>query len=253
MSVLDLDLDFFLNRRAEGIDAREKRLSSLEFTPWTSGEVTSFLEDRCLLRRTAPTPGRVFVEHDEAFDWWKSLISDGRLRTPFNLVHIDAHADMGMGDPAYRYVMSTLLHLKPLARTEPPRTGAYRLRPGNFLLFALACRWVGSLTYVCHPDTPRDNCEIHDVPDCLFADNDPVCRVLQLKKLPSGFLDDSGARPEEYQPLQLEPPIPFELVEAADFQGDSRFAFASVAQSPRYTPPTADPLLDTIRAFLLAE
>ena len=67
---------------------------------------------------------------------------------------------------------------------------------------------------------------------------------IQLKKLPKGSLD-----PKE-QPIGFEPRIPFRLVNGSTFTTTESFDFVFLAQSPAYTPRTADILLDTFREFI---
>ena len=63
------------------------------------------LEDHCGLDRARPVPGRLVTDHFEAFLFWQELVRCGALDIPFDVVHVDAHADLGSGDAGYVYLM----------------------------------------------------------------------------------------------------------------------------------------------------
>ena len=52
-------------------------------------------------------------------------------------------------------------------------------------------------------------------------------------------------------PIGYEPRVPIELCEYEDFRNQSKVDFIFVAQSPDYTPATADELLDVFQEFIL--
>ena len=97
MRVLNIDLDFFLNDIAY-FSHDKIRLSSDEYRPWSEIELRFFLEHNCGLSQ--PIPGKIIVHHHDAFPFWRSLIEKNQLNYPFELVHIDGHADLGLGDGA---------------------------------------------------------------------------------------------------------------------------------------------------------
>src|ERR1700721_4274969 len=73
---------------------------------WPAEDVRRFLEDVCHLDRNHPTPGLVFEEHDELFDGAAWLIEQKAIAVPFDLVHVDAHADIACGQGvAMSYVL----------------------------------------------------------------------------------------------------------------------------------------------------
>ncbi len=147
--ILDLDLDFFLDKIAHRRPDKGKRLPSWGYKPWKKDEVRSFLERQCLLSTANPTKGRVVTHHDEVFWLWRDLVDARQIGVPFSVVHVDAHSDLGMGYPAAdRYVMTELLHESLEDRKSPFKS---QVKPGNFLLFAVACCWVSQITFVLHP------------------------------------------------------------------------------------------------------
>ena len=247
MNVLDIDIDAFLDPRPKR-RANDDRLSSTEYRPWARRDVKNFLADRCILHD--PKPGDIVTYHHELFDRWNSMIASGQLRVPFHLTHVDSHADMGMGDASSSYIMGELLHQNPKDRNNPKRGGHDGLLEGNFISFAVACGWISSIDYVHHPQLFAQNCGLHDIPDCLFRDNDPKCGVIQLKQLPPDCRQ-SIRRLQEFTPLAFEPEVPIRFIERDAFHTDALFSFIFVAKSPKYTPATSDSIVDIIREFII--
>lgn len=239
MRVLDIDLDFFLDRAPHGIHTdRGGRLDPHEFTPWGMNEVVAFLEDQCGLKDRLP--GRSVEEHDEVFKSWRELIEAGQLETPFHVTHVDAHADMDHGGLGYRYLITELLFEKPEDRVQPTE-GDHGLNPGNYLLFSVACRWVRDLTYVFNPGGGSDISGYHKENWDWNAD------VIQLKAIdPKDFATLLGGRHPE--PVQLEPPVPLKEVRAEDYLAPAGFDFIFLARSPEYTPEESDVIFDEIGA-----
>jgi hypothetical protein len=94
--ILDLDLDFFLHAATDGLGRNPAtRLPDAEFPVWDQAAVRAFLEQRCGLNRTRRARGRGFEHHDEAFFCWRDRIDSGEVSAPFDLVHVDTHADLG--------------------------------------------------------------------------------------------------------------------------------------------------------------
>jgi hypothetical protein len=158
MRVLDLDLDFFLRERGHWMDGSEERPNTEEYPPWPPDLVMTFLTQQCRLDR--PRPGFVVEHHNELFYLWGEAIRAGKLATPFEVVHVDAHADLGVGDNGCIYLMRDLAfepierrygilkRRRPGSREEMLDLANYALGDGNWLMFALACGWVSDLTYV---------------------------------------------------------------------------------------------------------
>ena len=143
MRFLDLDLDFFLNKNAYPSGSDGARLGT-EYKPWHAARVRRFLEDRCGLSPDAPVPGRTVESHDEVLGFWRKLIKSGRLKIPFEVTHIDAHPDMLVGGGLY--LTSEFLHIDSgrglaLLQKKP-------VQASNFLTFAIAYGWVGSLVWI---------------------------------------------------------------------------------------------------------
>ena len=248
MNVLDIDLDFFVHQRVT-TPLPPGRPSAADYTPWTADDVEAFLTDRCGLDPKRPLLGSIVTEHHELFAIWRELIATNRLASPFELVHVDAHADMGISDGSPGYISARLLHKDVSQRTVPSQDKDYGLLPSNYVAFAMACEWIESFTYVHHPRLRQENMGDHDIPDRFFKDYDRNSDRLQFKVLPPESF--SGIRrPQDYSPLRLEPEIPVEVIPGDDFVSDAKFSFMFVAHSPRYTPPTADKLLPVLKRYI---
>ena len=98
--ILDLDLDFFQHNVEYLKNLDGERLDSAHYPPWQHDEAVSFLERQCGLSRDDPLPGASVEHHGEVFFVWRELIASGVLSTPFEIVHVDAHADLGWEMPA---------------------------------------------------------------------------------------------------------------------------------------------------------
>jgi hypothetical protein len=245
MRVLDLDLDFFVSPTPKGLDTDPaKRLDGSRYSIWTPQEVTHFLEQRLGLSTAARVPGRVATTHDMAFDTWKTGLASGQLTAPFEVIHVDNHADLGVGDAGWHYLTTELLHQDSLMWATP-RSGA--ITEGNYLAFAVAAGWVRSIIYVAPPCRFREDGEYlgEDRMQCYFLDNTPSSGELTLPVYERGASAMPGMRP-----LRRLPTISFKTQNANDVRIEEPFDFAFVAQSPRYTPVEADELLPIIQRYL---
>ena len=138
MRVLDIDLDFFL---ADCCPLAElgHRPSLPGHEPWEASAVRAFLENQCGLSRTAPKPGRIFETHDGALRFWEEQIAAGRLTAPFDVTHVDAHSDLGIGYPGPNFVLFNVLSMPVPKRLDYTAFYAQKkLDEANYLLFALA-------------------------------------------------------------------------------------------------------------------
>lgn len=240
MRVLDIDLDFFVEP-INNVGTRG-RPSEEFYTVWSLDRVKHFLETQCLLSAREPRKGWVFRHHDEAFYYWSDLISEGALEEPFDLVHVDAHSDMGTeGFHGWHYVMTELLALPIHERHMPD---ARKIGPSNFPVFALANRWIRHFTFVMPASYENDMCYWY------WADPNDAYHGLQLK-----LYDESGIkhlldRDDRAVPLSVEPIVPLELVRAADYQAAIPFDIVTLCQSPHYSPASADPIIELFRKYI---
>ena len=240
--ILDIDLDFFLNKVS---DSREdsKRLDKNQYYPWRNDALRSFLEKRCNLTSKTPIRGRIVKKHHQAFFFWRELIQNNIIETPFELVHIDAHSDIGVADWGWIYLTSELLH-KPLEeRMNPAKSLLFGINEANYLAFALACRWIKKLTFITHPNWENDLIEVY------FKDFDITSGFIQLKKFNKEELLEKGLE-KEIKPLGLEPEIPVEFVPLLEYKSSKPFTLLTLSHSKTFTPKSSDKLIKVVKNFI---
>jgi hypothetical protein len=271
-TILDLDLDFFVwppfRDRPEA--ARRPRSEWKQLA--SEDEVRSFLEKQCHLSRQAPVPGCEAERHQDAFNVWSQWIEDEAIIPPFNVVHADAHSDLGSGwrNRSCTFIETELLAM-PIEERRHPAFGPDHLNSGNYLLGAIANRWISQLTYVYPADRieagpvepgspPRFEDDVRELGRLLRTDQEPLVSDLsawifrnddwrtQLIELKHYHPICHRRSHEDDHPVHSEPPVPFTWVE------DREFSLAGVthmflADSPEYTPVEADELLPVIREY----
>jgi hypothetical protein len=243
--ILDLDLDFFLasvpRRRAP---KGERQPETLEL--WPEQAVREFLESRCKLDRARPVTGKFVEAHHEVFKCWRAWIAAGKLVPPFEVVHVDAHADLGKDDASWPFIGGELLH-RPVEARANVRDARTELHEGDFLAIALACRWLKRVVYVHHRDW-LFHVGLGDVPPIAMKNFDVAAGALQLKKLRPGA--DPAGHVDARDVLELEPEVPLSVVPWEKFEASQPFEFVFLTRSPRYTPAAADALIPVIREYI---
>ena len=233
MRVLDLDLDFFL---ADCCPLAEKgeRPALTGHEPWQEETVRAFLEDQCGLSVSHPVAGKIFETHDSALTFWEEQIAAGRLTAPFDVTHVDAHSDLGIGYPGPNFVLFNVLALPVEKRRDVAAFYAQKkLDEANYLLFALAMRRISALENV---RNPRSRADIP--PALLDADGNIHLHSLTAQM----FAAKNGA----------EPTIPFRVYDDyRDFRASGQYDFVTLAMSPRYAPVEADALAEIVKAYIL--
>lgn len=237
MRVLDLDLDFFLADCCPLAVPGERPVCA-GHEPWAPESLRRFLEKQCGLDRCVPTPGRSFDTHDGALQLWDELIRSGALSVPFSVTHVDAHSDLGIGAPGPGFVLSRVLTTKPEKR---PVLGRYydcvQLDEANYLLFALAFRWVNELVNVrnprSRPDIPREIAILNEKGEY---------QALLLRSPVSALMEQYNG---------MEPRVPFRIYEDyREYAAPAPFDFVSIARSPRYAPAEADALMVVVNEYI---
>ena len=244
--ILDLDLDFFLDDAAILRGSEDGRLDGADFPPWPLEQVLTFLHDQCGLR--GPLPGFAVENHGELFVRWREAINVGQLEVPFRVTHIDAHADLGLGASGYVYLMTSLLFEEPENRRHP-RTGEGALGDGNYLAFAIACRWLSELVYVFNDGGGGEDALLY-----VLEGFDPQARNIQLAAVRSRQeLSENLLTPRNLKIEHFEPSVPFTTIGWRDFNADQPFDFVCLARSPEFTPPEADEIFEEIRRRFIIE
>ena len=234
MRVLDLDMDFFLSGPCP-LAALGERPDESCAEVWSEEAVVRFLEEQCGLSADHPVPGAIFDTHDKALDFWAARLEDGSLTVPFEVVHVDTHSDLAFGPPGTNFVLNVVLSRLPDQRADKE---AYRkaveLDEANYLLFALAFRWVDRLSYVRNPKSHQD------IPrQLLTAQGD-----IHLRSFISQMMEGRNGK---------EPVIPFDVYDDYTEFRQHGYDFVTMAQSPRYAPASADKIMDILKRYIVAE
>jgi len=248
MTVLDLDLDFFLNDIENNRPIfSEERLNDAEYHPWGEDNFRRFLEERCGLSREKKILGRVIRHHHQAFHFWRELVGQGRLATPFRIVHGDAHADLGQPARGWDYLMGRVLH-RPPAKRGRIKTGQDHLNPGNYLIFAVGAEWVQEIIFVTHPLWDG-----RDLPGLYFQNLDPKTKILHLRKYNPIDIDKfarSTGSLAEYPFDLVGHAVPLAIIPGEEFRWEEKFDVALLCQSPGFTPKSADQLIPVFREYI---
>ncbi|MGB8708031.1 MAG: UPF0489 family protein [Dehalococcoidia bacterium] len=231
MRFLNLDLDFFLNKNAYCRGCAGGRLGP-GYKPWSVSKVQYFLEDRCGLSPDAPVQGRTVESHDGVLDFWRTLIDSSKLKIPFDVIHIDAHPDLWVGDGLY--LTSEFLHvnsgrgLSILKRKH--------VHSGNYLTFAIVYGWIGSLVWVHLRKRFKDLSK---------WDDDARSGLTQLKKR-----ECKSSSVRDLCALGRERGVPFKILPWHKFRTSEPFDYIALSKSPDFTPPESDRLITVVEGYM---
>ena len=235
MKVLDLDLDFFLSDCCP-LAEKGKRPSPDCAKPWDESALVDYLERNLGLDAAHPVPGVITETHDGALAFWKARMDRGLLSRPFSVVHIDAHADLGIGRPGPGFVLNNVLGIPPAERDDFSRYYAQKqLDEANYLLFALAFRWIDGLTLV------RDPFSRPDLPPFCERTEDGF-RPIRLRSFVSELFEGRYGREPEIPLTVYDDPFAYTAREP--------FSCMNLARSPRYAPEAADALIPVIARYM---
>ena len=261
MQVLDLDLDYFNKKFATGIpDSVHERLPEKEYgeSVWCEEKVRIFLEHNLGLSKSKKIKGRIVKNHNESLFFWEDLIAKGKLSDPFEVIHIDSHADLGLGYNSPYFLQSDFLTLpKEMRRTIRSTDQDTPIGIGDYLLWGIAYKLISKIIYCANPNGDKnDYCwetlkNFHEENSLTQK----VINYIQLKynpnmEIPRFNADDeekikylNGAMTDQEVELII---IPTE--EEVNFSGD--FDYAILAQSPSYTPASADYIIKIFREYI---
>ncbi|MEA5026958.1 MAG: UPF0489 family protein [Erysipelotrichaceae bacterium] len=226
------------------------------------------------LSKNEKTKGRIVTHHNGAFYYWRELIENRNLTSPFNVVHVDAHADLGLGDAGVGWpdVFKKLLVFPPSKRIQIEYLPEIK-RPsvGDYLIYAIACRWISSLTYVPHPTKDGD-----DILACILKyrppkgnmsdgysyfwerDDDEITVNIQL---PYNQFDDLSDICDIDNPDKqasyianslLEPKVSFTVAQFDSIRYKRGFFdYVVFSQSPNFTPSSADYIMKLKKDYII--
>ena len=231
MRVLDLDMDFFLSGPCPLAELGERPEEGC-VKVGSEDAVVRFLEEKCGLSREHPVPGAIFDTHDKALDFWTARVKSGELETPFEVVHVDTHSDLAFGPPGTNFVLNVVLSRLPDLRPDIDAfKKAVELDEANYLLFALAFRWVSRLAYVRNPNSHQD------IPKHLLDGEGNI----HLRSFISQMMEARNGK---------EPVIPFDVYDDYTQFHQHGYDFVTMAQSPRYAPASSDWIMDIVRRYI---
>ena len=231
MRVLDLDMDFFLSDPCP-LAALGERPDESCASMWSETEIVRFLEEQCGLSREHPVPGAIFDTHDKALDYWQARLDEGTLQAPFEVVHVDTHSDLAFGPPGTGYVLNVVLSRLPQQRADIALyRKAVELDEANYLLFALAFRWISRLAYVRNPKSHQD------IPKQLLDGSGNI----HLRSFISQMMEGKNGP---------EPVIPFDVYDDYRTFRRTGYDFVTMAQSPRYAPRSADRIMEIVGRYV---
>lgn len=174
----------------------------------------------------------------------RDAIDAGTLDAPFSLTHVDAHADLGLGDAGYVDLLTRVVHQPPEERVRPGDA----LDDGNFLAFAAACRWLSELTYVYNHEGGGS-----DLLTYIMDGFDAKASHIRLPHLTRADIDQLLYCRDRPQPERFEPRVPFAAVAGPQFRAADQFDVICLCRSPGFTPAAADAIFDAIREQFIDE
>ena len=194
--------------------------------------------------------------------FWKKLIDQNKLEVPFSVVHVDSHADLGLGYPSsVDYIKDNLIKYPVENRFE---NRFYELDDiktdigiGDYLLYAIAFRWIDKLTYCANPNDDKNDYDWVILKEFKekFVDKKNVLQTIQLAyndNMETPYYYSSDEEKKEYWSSAIkEPEVPFEIIPTIeDVKYNGKFDFITIAQSPNYTPKSADYILEILSEYI---
>lgn len=264
MKVLDLDMDYFMTNIAHTPFSVKDRLTDEDYinSVWHEENVKQFLEQNLGLSKNHKITGRIVCGHNEALFFWKELIEGKKLKEPFDVIHVDSHADLGLGDPSHSFLQSSFLTLnieqRRLIHNYEFIDSIKEISIGDYLLWAIAYKMISSIIYCANPNGNKNDYiwetlkDFHEEPIW----DKPVKDFIQLKYNPNMEMPDHHSTDfykKEYLEGAIKDPevelLIIPTIEGVNFNGD--FDFAVLAQSPNYTPANADFIMDIFKEYIL--
>lgn len=264
MRILDIDMDYFMKEIANTSDHITERLSEEVYGDcvWSEQQVRFFLENNLGLSKENKIRGRIVTGHNEALYFWKELIAHKELTTPFEVIHVDSHADLGLGFDSPYYIMKELLAYPVQQRPKYNKyidcNGKERTEGiGDYLLFAIAYHWISRIIYCANPNGDKNDYVWETLKNFHedFIWDKPVENRIQLLYNPNRdiprYNDDNSIKQEYIKGSCKEPEVPLLIIPTLkDVKFNGRFDFIVIAQSPNYTPESADFIIEIVREYI---
>lgn len=244
--ILSIDIDYFVTPTVHDGSLRQIRRLNKRTYQVDSIPMVKQLLYRCGLDSQRRVPG-VFVRHHvAAFDVIRWL----RQMAWFidELVHVDAHSDLGLGDPGYVYLLTKLAH-QPLQKRQNPKRGWKYLNLANWLPFVVANEWVKNIAFL-----PKDGCMSDSHPAYFRELILPSSTRLEIRKATEDDVgtmvgSDSVLRTQAFDRVPVVASARFRICDPLAFTCDPP-DFVIVCQSPQFTPRTADAVIELCREFV---
>lgn len=260
MKILDIDMDYFLEDVPHFISQECTDRVSEDYKPWNKDKIIDFIENNLKLSKNNKIKGKIVHHHHEALYYWKDLIENNLLKTPFEVIHIDSHADLGLGFTSQFFIFKYLLGLNIDERINIQNYKNLFEKYnepgiGDYLLFAIAFRWISKLTYVSNPSESGDDYSRFIMKN--FEDSSKIIQLpynnrYKLQELFNYYGENRIAKEKEYLNTSiLEPEVPFEIIKnLEDVKYNGYFDFITFCISPNYTPKSADFIIDIFKEYI---
>lgn len=239
--VLDLDLDVFVSPVVNGNGDANYRAKSGEHQVVPEAEIMATLA-KLELSPDRKTPGAFFEHHREAYFFWRDLVNSGRLKVPFDVVHVDAHSDLGNG--------ARTVALCERWAAIPNKLGENlggRVNSANYLGFALMNGWVRALLNIRRPDSPSD------VPLFLYKDFDPSTWRFTMKRFAVGEVARTCEAHFAGATYDVLHEVRYAESTVTEFKSIGRKPdFVFFARSPAFTPVEIDAFEPYVRSCITA-
>lgn len=248
MNILDIDLDFFQTGAEHFLSNNQgERLKNEEIEPWPIKDVVDFLENKCHLDKQNKIPGQIVEHHHEVLNLWRCLIEKKKLIPPFSVYHVDAHADLGLGDCSYVHILSNLIHRPLNERSMATFENSTELNCGNYLAYAIANRWLKDLHFIINKSWMPDLHQYYIIPQKKFEYGHHNLHI-QLRRFSSEQI--TNLFESNPKPLGYEPKIPFEIVPLEKFNETREFDYIFLSKSPNFTKLETDELIPIISKYI---
>lgn len=265
MRVLDLDMDYFMDLVVTDIaSSSSKRLSENDYghSVWPEYRVRLFLEKNLGLSKAHKLPGRIVTHHNEALFFWEELLSKNYLTEPFEVIHVDSHADLGLGYPTSDFLQSAFLTLPIETRRKIRDFEAngkiYKIDIGDYLLWGIAYGMFSKVVYCSNPNGDNNDYCLDTLKD--FREeliwNKPITNYIQLtynKNMDLPYYDSTDEYIQDYLRGAIrDPEVEFKIIPTIeDVKFSGNFDYVTLSQSPNYTPSSADYIIDILREYII--